>query len=81
MAIRKVQRAQLVGNRQPCSVIKKDFLLSPGHLELEATLDRQVFGHSDPVSVNIAVRNYSNKTVKRIKVYGEYISFWDGRFK
>lgn len=70
MAIRKVQRAQLVGNRQPCSVIKKDFLLSPGHLELEVTLDRQVFGHGEPVAVNIAVRNYSNKTVKRIKVYG-----------
>jgi arrestin-1 len=70
MAIRKVQRAALVGNRQPCSVIKKDFLLSPGHLELEVTLDRQVFRHGDPVAVNIAVRNYSNKTVKRIKVYG-----------
>ena len=71
MAIRKVQRAQLVGNRQPCSVIKKDFLLSPGHLELEATLDRQVFSHGEPVAVNIAIRNYSNKTVKRIKVYGK----------
>ncbi|KFM58972.1 Arrestin-like protein, partial [Stegodyphus mimosarum] len=70
MAIRKVQRAQLIGNRQPCSIIKKDFLLSPGHLELEVTLDRQVFDHGDPVAVNIAVRNYSNKTVKRIKVYG-----------
>ncbi|XP_042908308.1 arrestin homolog [Parasteatoda tepidariorum] len=70
MAIRKVQRAQLIGNRQPCSVIKKDFLLSPGHLELEVTLDRQVFAHGEPVNVNIAVRNYSNKTVKRIKVYG-----------
>ncbi|XP_054719946.1 arrestin homolog [Uloborus diversus] len=70
MGIRKVQRAHLVGSRQPCSVIKKDFLLSPGHLELEVTLDRQVFCHGDPVAVNIAVRNYSNKTVKRIKVYG-----------
>ncbi|GFQ65867.1 arrestin homolog [Trichonephila clavata] len=69
MSVRKVQRAQLVGNRQPCSVIKKDFLLSPGHLELEVTLDKQVFELGDPVAVNIAVRNYSSKTVKRIKVY------------
>ncbi|CAL1293432.1 unnamed protein product [Larinioides sclopetarius] len=69
MSIRKVQRAQLVGTRQPCSVIKKDFLLSPGHLELEVTLDKQVFELGDPVAVNIAVRNYSSKTVKRVKVY------------
>ncbi|KAG8192622.1 hypothetical protein JTE90_017187 [Oedothorax gibbosus] len=69
MSVRKVQRAVLLGNRQPCSVIKKDFLLSPGHLELEVTLDKQVFTHGEPVSVNVAVRNYSNKTVKRIKVY------------
>jgi len=28
--------------RQPCTVVRKDFMLSPGELEMEVTLDKQV---------------------------------------
>lgn len=42
LAFRKVQYAPSKQGRQPCTVVRKDFLLSPGELELEVTLDKQV---------------------------------------
>lgn len=42
MAIRKIQYAPSKQGRQPCTVVRKDFMLSPGELELEVTLDKQV---------------------------------------
>lgn len=42
MGIRKIQYAPSKQGRQPCTVVRKDFMLSPGELELEVTLDKQV---------------------------------------
>ena len=42
MGIRKIQFAPTRQGRQPCTVVRKDFLMSPGELELEVTLDKQV---------------------------------------
>lgn len=42
MTIRKIQYAPSKQGRQPCTVVRKDFMLSPGELELEVTLDKQV---------------------------------------
>lgn len=42
MGIRKIQYAPSKQGRQPCTVVRKDFMLSPGDLELEVTLDKQV---------------------------------------
>merc|ERR1712179_889104 len=54
--------------RQPSTTVRKDFLFSPGELELEVTLDRQLYHHGDDIRVSIGVKNTSNKTVKRISV-------------
>ncbi|KAL1123942.1 hypothetical protein AAG570_001712 [Ranatra chinensis] len=67
LAIRKVQFAPSKTGRQPCTVVRKDFMLSPGELELEVVLDKQVYHHGEKVAVNICIRNNSNKTVKKIK--------------
>lgn len=40
--IRKVQFAPSKKGQQPCTVVRKDFMLSPGELELEVSLDKQV---------------------------------------
>ena len=37
-------------------------------MELEATLDRQLYHHGDQISVNLSIRNNSNKAVKKISV-------------
>ncbi|KAJ8975998.1 hypothetical protein NQ317_006295 [Molorchus minor] len=67
MAIRKIQYAPSKQGRQPCTVVRKDFMMSPGELELEVTLDKQLYHHGEKISVNICVRNNSNKVVKKIK--------------
>jgi len=68
MAIRKIQYAPTRPGRQPSTTVRKDFMFSPGELELEGTLDRQLYHHGDDVKVSFVVRNNSNKTVKKINV-------------
>jgi len=68
MAIRKIQYAPTKPGRQPCTVVRKDFMFSPGELELEATLDHQLYHHGDTIAVNLCVKNNSNKSVKKIVV-------------
>lgn len=67
LGIRKIQYAPTKQGRQPCTVVRKDFLLSPGELELEVTLDKQLYHHGEKIAVNVCVRNNSNKVVKKIK--------------
>jgi len=67
LGIRKIQYAPPKKGRQPCTLVRKDFMLSPGELELEATLDKQLYHHGEKIAVNISVRNNSNKTVKKVK--------------
>lgn len=42
-------------------------MLSPGELELEVTLDKQLYFHGEKIAVNLCIRNNSNKVVKKIK--------------
>lgn len=67
LGIRKVQYAPSKQGAQPCTVVRKDFMLSPGELELEVTLDKQLYHHGERIGVNICVRNNSNKVVKKVK--------------
>jgi len=65
--IRRIQFAPSKQGKQPCTIVRKDFMLSPGELELEVALDKQLYYHGDKVAVTINIRNHSNKTVKKIK--------------
>jgi len=60
-------------------------MLSPGELELEATLDKQLYHHGDKIAVNISIRNNSNKTVKKIKAMVQQVIdvciFNNGQYK
>lgn len=58
MGIRKVQYAPAKPGPQPCTVVRKDFVLSPGQLELELTLDKQVSRYLDPHEPPQFVRQY-----------------------
>lgn len=68
LGIRKVQYAPTKQGIQPCTVVRKDFLLSPGELEMEVTLDKQLYHHGEKIAVNICVRNNSNKVSLVFKV-------------
>lgn len=65
--IRRIQFAPSKVGRQPCTIVRKDFMLSPGELELEVTLDKQLYYHTEKIAINITIRNNSNKTVKKLK--------------
>lgn len=67
LGIRKVQYAPSKQGNQPCTLVRKDFMMSPGELELEVTLDKQLYHHGEKIAVNLSIRNHSNKTVKKIK--------------
>lgn len=85
MGIRKIQYTPTKEGRQPCTVVRKDFLMSPGELELEVTLDKQLYKHGEPIAVNICVRNNSNKVVKKIKTLVQQgidvVIFQNGQFR
>lgn len=61
LGIRKIQYAPSKQGTQPMTIVRKDFMLSPGELELEVTLDKQLYIHEERVAVNICIRNNSNK--------------------
>ncbi|XP_076316099.1 phosrestin-2-like [Tachypleus tridentatus] len=69
----------------PSASVCKTFVFSPGKLELETILDREVYHHGDVMHVHVTVNNNSNKTVQKIKVYAiQYVyvcMFTNGRFK
>ncbi|CAO1356295.1 unnamed protein product [Diamesa hyperborea] len=67
LGIRKIQYSPSKQGAQPCTVVRKDFMLSPGELECEVTLDKQVYQHGEKIAINLCIRNHSNKTVKKIK--------------
>ncbi|XP_044524085.1 beta-arrestin-1 isoform X4 [Gracilinanus agilis] len=42
--------------------------MSDKPLHLEASLDKEIYYHGEPISVNVHVTNNTNKTVKKIKI-------------
>jgi len=67
LAVRKVQYCPNAGNkRQPSTLVSKGFTLSSGKLNLEVTLDKEVYYHGEQIGANINVNNNSKKTVKNI---------------
>ncbi|VDK34829.1 unnamed protein product [Taenia asiatica] len=68
MAIRKLTYAPEGSVPQPSAEIVKDFIMSPGTLRLEVSLDKEKYYHGEYIAVNVLVDNNSNKTVKKVKV-------------
>ncbi|XP_049581981.1 beta-arrestin-1 isoform X1 [Syngnathus scovelli] len=68
LVIRKIQFAPEKAGPQPSAEITRHFLMSDKPLHLEASLDKQIYYHGEPISVNVHVTNNTNKTVKKMKV-------------
>ncbi|XP_068206469.1 arrestin homolog [Palaemon carinicauda] len=67
LLIRRLQYATAKQGRQPQACCTKEFLLSPGKLHLQVTLDRQIYYHGEKIGVEVVISNKSNKHVKKIK--------------
>ncbi|XP_042885032.1 arrestin homolog [Penaeus japonicus] len=68
LAVRKVQYSPLdTPCRQPSAVVSKGFVFSSGKINLEVFLDKDIYYHDEPVSVDLTINNNSKKGVKSIK--------------
>ncbi|TWW74573.1 Arrestin red cell isoform 1 [Takifugu flavidus] len=75
LVIRKVQYAPEKPGPQPMVETTRSFLMSDRSLHLEASLDKELYYHGEPISVNVHVTNNSTKTVKRVKISGLSLSY------
>lgn len=70
LAIKKLQYAPSTrGRRLPSSLVSKGFTFSQGKLNLEVTLDKEIYYHGEKVTANVIVTNNSRKAVKNIKLF------------
>ncbi|RUS75530.1 hypothetical protein EGW08_016698 [Elysia chlorotica] len=68
LAIRKLTYAPEEPAPQPNAEAVKDFIMSPGSIRLEASLDKEKYYHGESMAVNVLVDNNTNKTVKKVKI-------------
>lgn len=69
LAVRKVQYSPVASSkRQPSTLVSKGFALSSGKLNMEVTLDKELYYHGEQVKANLSINNASKKTVKCMKV-------------
>lgn len=68
LAIRKIMYAPSKQGEQPMVEVTKDFMMSPNKLNLEVSLDKELYHHGESIAVNVHVSNNSNRTVKKVKV-------------
>ncbi|XP_028996455.1 arrestin, beta 2b [Betta splendens] len=85
LVIRKVQYAPEKPGAQPTAETRRNFLMSDRSLHLEASLDKELYYHGEPISVNVQVTNNSTKTVKKVKIsvrqYADICLFSTAQYK
>ncbi|KAK4329656.1 hypothetical protein Pmani_000009 [Petrolisthes manimaculis] len=68
LAVRKVQYCPSDRySRQPSTMANKGFTFSSGKLNMEVSLDKELYYHGEQIQPQVAVTNNSKKTVKNIK--------------
>uniref|UniRef100_A0A7N6F7T9 Arrestin-C n=1 Tax=Anabas testudineus TaxID=64144 RepID=A0A7N6F7T9_ANATE len=74
LIIRKIQFAP-VNNRPGFKVhISKQLMMTDKTVHLEASLEKEIYYHGDPITVNIKINNETTKVVKKIKVSIEQLT-------
>lgn len=70
LTVKKLQYAPATrGVRLPSALVSKGFTFSQGKINLEVTLDREIYYHGEKVAATLVISNNSRKAVKNIKVY------------
>ncbi|XP_032052346.1 arrestin-C [Aythya fuligula] len=74
LVIRKIQFAPMKTGPAPKSETTRQFMMSDKPLHLEASLDREIYYHGDPINVTVNINNTTNKIVKKIKISVDQIT-------
>ncbi|KAM4732987.1 arrestin 3b, retinal (X-arrestin) isoform 2-T2 [Anableps anableps] len=67
LMIRKIQFAP-TNKAGPKADISKQFMMSDKPIHVEASLEKEIYYHGDPITVILKINNETSKTVKKIKV-------------
>ncbi|XP_077356281.1 arrestin red cell-like [Festucalex cinctus] len=85
LLIRKVQYAPEKAGPQPTVESSRSFLMSERPLHLEVSLDKELYYHGEPISVNVHISNNSSKTVRKVKIavrqYADICLFSKAQYK
>ncbi|XP_043913378.1 arrestin-C isoform X2 [Protopterus annectens] len=74
LIIRKVQFAPEKSGPPPKTETTRQFMMSDKPLHLEASLDKEIYYHGEPINVNVKITNTTNKIVKKIKLSVDQIT-------
>uniref|UniRef100_A0A673ZG89 Arrestin-C n=1 Tax=Salmo trutta TaxID=8032 RepID=A0A673ZG89_SALTR len=68
LIIRKIQFAPGKVGAGPKADISKNFMMSDKPVHLEASIEKELYFHGDPIPVNVKINNETTKVVKKIKI-------------
>ncbi|XP_020562116.1 arrestin-C isoform X1 [Oryzias latipes] len=74
LIIRKIQFAPANNKAGPKAEISKQFMMTDKPVNVEISLEKEIYYHGDPISVNVKINNETTKTVKKIKVSVEQLT-------
>ncbi|KAM4621901.1 arrestin 3b, retinal (X-arrestin) [Polymixia lowei] len=68
LMIRKIQFAPPNTNAGPKAEISKQFMMTDKPVHLEASIEKELYYHGDPITVKVKVNNETTKVVKKIRI-------------
>lgn len=74
LMLRKVQYAPESEGTAPSVETTRDFVMSDKPLHVQASLDKEVYYHGEPIKVHVSVTNSSSKNVKNVILSVDQIS-------
>ncbi|XP_024918803.1 arrestin 3b, retinal (X-arrestin) isoform X1 [Cynoglossus semilaevis] len=74
LMIRKIQFAPVNNKPGAKAEISKQFMMTDKPVHLEASLEKEIYYHGDPISVNVKINNETAKVVKKIKITVEQLT-------
>ncbi|XP_070692512.1 arrestin 3b, retinal (X-arrestin), partial [Pempheris klunzingeri] len=74
LMIRKIQYAPTSNKAGPKADICKQFMMSDKPVHVEGSLEKEIYYHGDPITVQVKINNETTKVVKKIKVSVEQLT-------
>ncbi|XP_023197646.1 arrestin-C-like [Xiphophorus maculatus] len=68
LVVRKIQYAPSQVGAGPKAEICKSFMMSDKPVHLEASMEKDLYFHGEPIPIKVKINNESNKTVKKLKI-------------
>ncbi|KAI3351633.1 hypothetical protein L3Q82_020467 [Scortum barcoo] len=74
LIIRKIQFAPTNNKAGPKAEITRQFMMTDKPVHLEASLEKEIYYHREPITIKVKVNNETTKVVKKIKVVVEQLT-------